>query len=631
MQFTKLKKQIIFIVSIILCSFHLYTGIFGLLVSLQQRSIHVGLSIFLILLLYSNEKLNKKNNLFNFISKFFNLFLIISILISSGYIFLNYLKFLPFLGNPINQFEMIIAILTVIVILESARRTIGYVFPLITFLVIMYALWGHYIPGFLMHAYLRPKMIFEYIYLSPNAIWGFITGLSATYISLFIIFGSFLLSAGGGQTLMELSLLVAGRFKGGPAKVAVFASGMLAMLSGSSIANVATTGSFTIPLMKRLGYSPEFAAAVESVASTGGMVTPPVMGAAIFIMAEFLGISYLKVCIAAAIPAFFYYLSVFLGVHFEAVRLKLKPVPESELPKVKDVFVFKKIFSLFMPIGVLFYTLFKGYSLTLVSASACIAVLITYVLSDFSVKGILERFKKLPKYFENAGQDVAKILPIMVCANIILFLLDLTGLSPKFSSWAMNYSGNNLGLTFILTAVIVMILGCGLPTTAAYVIGVAVAAPQMIKLGINPIAAHLFIVYYATLATITPPVCPTVFVASTIAKSNWLKTAFISVRLVPLIYILPFLFIYDNSFILIGSLKDILINIPTAIVGLIIMTSGITKQLLVNCNFIESVALIGAGFLLIISGLIFDLVGFFIFLIIFINQVKNIKSKKLSY
>ena len=523
---------------------------------------------------------------------------------------------------------MILAILTIIVIIESARRTIGYFFPSLTVIVIIYALWGHYIPAFLGHAYLRPRLVFEYIYLSPKAIWGFITGLSASYISLFIIFGSFLLSSGGGKTLIELAILAAGKFRGGPAKVAVIASGLLAMLSGSSIANVVTTGSFTIPLMKRLGYSSEFAAAVESVASTGGMVTPPVMGAAAFIMAEFLGISYLKVCIAAAIPSLLFYISVFMGVHLQAVKLNLMPILKKELPKVTDDVASTTITGLFLPIGVLLYTLFKGYSLILVSASACFATLIIYLLSNFSLTGILEKLNNLPKIFENAGKAVSNIVPVLVCANVILFLLDLTGLSPKFSSWVIGLARSNLILTIILTAIVIMILGTGLPTTAAYVIGVAIAAPQMVKWGITPIAVHLFIVYYAILATITPPVCPTVFVGSSIAKSNWLKTAFISLRLGPILYIMPFLFIYDNSFILIGSPKDILINISTAIVGSIILASGSMRQLLIKCNFIETMALVGAGFLLLISGLMFDLIGFFIFLIVFINQRKNIRTKK---
>lgn len=625
MIFKKLKFNLFSIIAITLCLFHLYTGVFGLLPSMEQRSFHVALSLILILL--PGIKLLDKNNKFYYIFKIIDSLLIISVLIASGYIFFNYLDFLPFMSRSIQMFEIILATLIILAILESARRTVGWFFPFLTAIIILYALYGHYIPGFLGHAHLRPSLIFEYLFLSPHAIWGSITGLSATYISLFIIFGSFLLSCGGGQTLMELSIMIAGKYVGGPAKVAVISSGLVSMISGSSIANVVTTGSFTIPLMKKLGYPPSFAGAVESVASTGGMVTPPVMGAAAFIMAELLGITYLQVVIAASLPAILFYISVLMAVHLQAVKLNLKPIPKEDFPAKKDVFVFYKLFNLFFPIGVLLYTLFSGYSLIKVGANTCIATLIPYLIFDVSLKGVRDRLHNLMCLLKEAGESLANVVPVLICANIILFLLDLTGLSPKFSSWIMKFAGTNLILAMILTAFLVMILGMGLPTTAAYVMGVAVAAPRFVEWGVTPIAAHLFVLYYSILATITPPVCPTVFVASSIAKSDWLKTGWTSVKLAPILYILPFLFIYDNTFVLIGSPIDIILNVSTATVGVLILMSGIMRRLIINCNLIESIVLIIAGLFLVLSGWVTDVVGFLLFLVVFIRQINIFKAK----
>lgn len=598
-------KRVLSAIAIVTCVFHLYTGMFGLLPSLQQRAVHVGLVLVLVYLLYPARKSDdSKADI-----PWWDLLFIVLGLGTTGFIAVNFLTFMQGKIVHVTAIEITLAIVGTLVILETGRRTVGWVFPLLTALAFMYVLWGHYIPGHFGHAYMARSMIFRELYLSADGLWGFVTGLSATYIALFIIFGALLLHSGGGKTFIDLAMLVGGRFRGGAAKVAVLASGFFAMISGSSSANVATTGSFTIPMMKKLGYSPEFAGGVESAASTGGMLTPPVMGATAFIMAELLSVSYLKVVIAAVIPASLYYFTIFMGVHFQSVKLNLKPVPREELPPWRSILTVSRMSGILLPIGVLLYTLFKGYSLTFVGSSACFSLLLIYILSGRSLRGILERLRNIPSLLENGGKALVTIMPVLVCASMIIFLLNFAGLDFKFSTMFMSIGGANLFIGLLLTGVLVMILGTGLPLTPAYMIGITVAGPMLINWGILPMAAHLFIVYYGSLSNITPPVCTAVFVASSIAKADFLKIAWAAMRLAPMLYIVPFLFVWDNTFIMIGSPWSILLNVGTAMLGAALLSSSVMGYLVTKCKIWERLALAASGTLLLVPTWQTDLWG----------------------
>ncbi len=616
--------------AICLCGFHLYTGIFGLLPSFQQRSVHVGLGLMLVFLFYPVRKTSAADVVDSKVPPW-DLLLIGIILTSTGYIFLNFLSFMPFMIVPATSFQLIFAGLTLVTIVEAGRRTIGWVFPILTTIMIVYAFWGEYVPGVLGHPPIAWRIILENVYLSARGIWGFLTGLSATYIAMFIIFGAFLLASGGGETFTNLALALTGKYKGGPAKVAVLASATFAMLSGSASANVATTGNFTIPMMKKLGYKPEFAAGVEATASTGGALTPPIMGSAAFVMAELLEISYIKVMVAAIIPAFLFYTSVFFGVHMEAVKRKLLPVPRSELPSLRAVLSWQRLLLLILPIGTMLYLLFTGYSLTTVASLSCAVLLVTHILlimiSNRSLAGIRQGLQSIGHCFEAGGKTLISLVPILVCANIVLFLLNFTGLGVKISRIIMSMGEDNVVLSVILTAGLVMILGTGLPIVAAYLLGVIIAAPMLIALGILPLAAHMLCLYYCVLANLTPPVCSAVFVASLIAKSDWLKTAWVALRLAPLLYFVPFLFVFDNTFLMIGSPGVILLNVGTAAIGGMVLSSGIMGQLLSKCNFIEIMALVGSGVLLLIPGYQTDLLGVALALAILIRQLHMRKAK----
>ena len=514
-----------------------------------------------------------------------------------------------------------------IIVIETARRTTGMVFPLMILLSSLYVFLGHYIPGYWGHSFLNIESVFTHIYLTSDAVWGFMTGLSATVVASFIIFGSFLLSSGAGETMVDLAKRIAGKYVGGPAKVAVVSSAFFSMISDSPMANVATTGSFTIPMMKKLGYSNEFAGGVESVASTGGILTPPVMGATGFIMAEFLGISYTQVIIAAAIPAFLFYLSVFMGTHFQSVKLNLKPIPSSELPSYKNILVFSRMFNLVVPILTLLYTLFKGYSLFFVGTSAAVMVLVTFIFSDLNIKNIKSRLVKIPGFFERAGKAMLLIPAVLVSANIFLFMLNFTGLSLKFSQIVMS-QGESFPIIYllILIALLVMVLGCGLPVIAAYIMGVTVAIRGLSSLGIDPLAAHLFILYYSIIAGITPPFCPTVYVGAAIAQSDWLKTAWVSMKLAPTFYLMPFIFVFDNSLIMMGDTSVIIKNFITAAIGVILISGANMKYFITHNTFLESAGLLLAGLLMVIPGTYSDFIGILLGAIVIFVQTKRNKK-----
>ena len=607
-----LKKIFVKYLSIILCIFHIYTGLFGVLISPQQRGVHVGLSLSIVFLTVSFTKKYKDNSIINIL----NIILVFISIISGMYVFLNYNRFLPLMIIPPDIYESALAILTTIAILEAGRRMTGWVFPTLTFIILLYSFFGHYIPGKFGHAYFRVVTILKSLYFSADGIWGFVTGLSSTYVALFIIFGSFLLSCGGGATFFDIALLLTGKFKGGPAKVAVLASGFFGMISGSGVSNVATTGNLTIPLMKKMGYSSEFSASVEAVASSGGVIMPPIMGAAAFIMAEFLNLPYRVIAISAIIPAFLFFLSVFLGVHYRAIKLNLKPVPRDILPSSKEIFVFSKMFVLFLPIIVLLYLLFKGFSLNHAASFGCISVLLSYIFSSFSLQEIKRKVFSILHILEEGGERLATIVPVLVCANIVLGLLNFTGLSIKFSQVIISIGGgSNIIISLVMTAILVMILGCGITITGAYVIAVSVAAPILAKLGIMPLASHFFIFYYACLSQITPPVCTAIFVASSIAKSNWLKTSIFAMLLSQVIYILPFVIIFNNAYIMIGTPIYIIFIFIKAILGVIFLEAGLMRQFIFECKKYEFILLVAAGALLLITQNLKDSLIVLVFLI----------------
>ncbi|MBW5801327.1 TRAP transporter permease [Halomonas elongata] len=454
--------------------------------------------------------------------------------------------------------DMLMTGVLLVAILELSRRAIGAIFPLLVIAGLAYAYFGALIPGSLGHRGFDLAFITETIYLGDLGVWGMLVGVAATTIAAFVLFGCLLLHTGGGQTFMDLALRISGRSPGGAAKVATVASGLFGMVSGSAVANVATTGNFTIPMMKRLDYPRPFAAGVEAVASTGGQIAPPILGAAAFIMAEILGESYVRIALAALLPAILFYLGVFVTIQLVARRRSLRVVPNEELPVWRDILRAERLVPILAALGGLFYGVLSGRS---IQTSAFFGILMTFfsftlfaVLAGTSWRDILA---KLLAGLMDAGKGMVIIGVLLAGAQILVAMIGMTGIGVTLASLIVDLGGQSMFLVAMIVGGVCLILGMGIPTTAAYVLVASVLAPALTDIGVEPLIAHLFVFYFATLSVITPPVCVAVFVASGIARTNWLPAAGEAVRLAAAIYVIPFLLLIYPSLAGFGNWLDI--------------------------------------------------------------------------
>jgi TRAP transporter 4TM/12TM fusion protein len=447
--------------------------------------------------------------------------------------------------------------------------------------------------------------------------------ISATLLAIFLIFGSVLLKTGGGEAFLDLAFLASARTRGGPAKVATVASGLFGMISGSAVANAATIGTFTIPLMKRAGFSREFAAATEAVAGTGGQIMPPIMGAGAFLIAEFLGISYAKVAWAAVLPALLYYAGLLFSVHLEAVKHNFAAIPMAEERLIRSRLTFKKVALPLLPVGLLIYAFSTGYT---VQMGAYWASVIAVGLTIFLVepRGLVARLLAVGtigmKSMEAAGKAIAEIAVLLASAQIVVSMLGLTGLAVKFSDLLVSIGRENMIATLILAMAVLIILGMGIPPTAVYVLGGSIVVPALTGLGLRPLPAHLFTFYFACLGAITPPVCAAVYVTSSLAESNWWKSGWLAVRLGLAGFIVPYMFIYSQSLLLSGSPWEILQAAVPAFLGVYFLATFAVGYFVGPIGWGKRVPMAIAGVLLIHPNLATDLVGLGIAGVIFLSQ-----------
>ena len=446
-------------------------------------------------------------------------------------------------------FEMAMAVGLVLVILELSRRAIGLIFPVMVTCGLLYALFGNLVPGRLGHRGFDLNFVTETLLLGDIGIWGSLLGVAATIIAVFSLFGSFLLHTGGGSTFMDLALRVSGRSVGGAAKIATVASGLFGMVSGSAVGNVATTGSFTIPLMKRLGYPAALAGAVEAVASTGGQLAPPIMGAAAFIMAEIIGVDYLTIAVAALLPAVLFYFGVFATVHVVAKEQNLGHVPDDQIPAWSSILKVHRLAPIVCALLGLGLGIVKGNSLQTSAfygiAGAVVGLLIGRVSAHG--RGASDAPEPLLKQLHTAIDEGANGLVVvgilLAGAQILVSMINLTGIGVTLSSMIVGDGNSHLLVIGLVVALVCMVMGMGIPTTAAYVLVAATLAPALIKVGVSPLASHMFVFYFATLSVITPPVCVGVFVAAGIAGVGWGQVARQAVMLGAVTYVIPFLFL----------------------------------------------------------------------------------------
>lgn len=516
--------------------FVLYTSAFGPFESLVQRAIFLGLVVTLGLLMYPLWKDRRLRPL----GIVLDAAAAIVTWIACGYIVMNYDRIMDSLPWATSA-DLAMTASLVVVLLEVGRRVVGIIFPLLVITGLAYALLGHHIPRMLGHRQFDMYFVTETLFLGDLGIWGSLVSVAATVIAAFVLFGAVLLHTGGGQTFMDLAMRLGGQSPGGAAKMATIASGLFGMVSGSAVANVATTGNFTIPLMKRLSYPAPFAAAVEAVASTGGQLAPPIMGAAAFVMAEILGLSYITIMVAAILPALLFYLSVFMTVHVVSLRRGLRIVDRSEIPAWSTILRWRRILPIVAALSGLFWGIFTGRSVQSAAFFGIAALFIAYLVTSAGHRKPREIGGQIMAALDDAGRGLVIIGVLLAGAQILVAMINLTGIGVTLSSLIVALAGNSVVLVAIIVGLICLIIGMGLPTTAAYVLVAAVLAPALTSVGVQPLAAHMFVFYFATISVITPPVCVAVFVAAGIAQTGWMPAAREAVRLGALTYVVPFL------------------------------------------------------------------------------------------
>lgn len=487
-------------------------------------------------------------------------------------------------------------------ILELTRRVAGLALVIITGIFLVYTFTAHLLPGILaVQSAYSWQRFFGHVY-SDAGILGPTTAVSSTYIILFIIFAAFLQASKVGDYFVNFAFAAAGRARGGPAKVAIFASGLMGMINGTSAGNVVATGSLTIPLMKRVGYHKKTAGAVEAAASTGGQIMPPIMGAGAFIMAEITGIPYQEIAIAAIIPAALYFVSVYFMVDFEAAKLGMRGMRDDELPKFNKMI--RQIY-LFIPIIILIYALFLGYSVIRAGTLATVAAAVVSWLTPhrMGVRAIL-------KAFELAGIMSIQIIAVCACAGIIVGVISLTGVGARFSAVLLDLAAASQLLALFFAMCIAILLGMGMPTTAAYAVAASVVAPGLVQLGIPQLTAHFFVFYFAVLSAITPPVALASYAAAGISGSNAMETSVASFKIGIAAFIVPFMFFYNSALLMDGSTLEVIRAGVTALVGVFLLSSGVQGWFMGGRSaWFLRVGLIMAALFMIEGGFVTDLIG----------------------
>ncbi len=440
------------------------------------------------------------------------------------YIIINEAELSDQYGSLYGQHQMVMAVVLLLVVLEMARRAIGWPLPLVAALALAYGLWGQYLPGEFGHPGLPAVSFLGTLTVAEGGVWGSLTGISVGVVAIFVIFGAVLNAGEAGQGFMNLAAAAAGRLKGGAAKVSVLSSALFGSISGSASANVASTGAVTLPAMRKLGYPRALAGAVEAVASSGGQIMPPLMGAGAFVMVELTGVPYTSIVLAALLPAILYFAAVWVGIDAFAQRHDLPALKAEDRPAKRDVLVTSAFFA--VPFAILLERMFLGGFTP--QYAACVAILAGGVMLLLDGKLTLSWPRTLQRFEAaalGAGRQIATIAAIILCASIVIGVLGQTGLGVKITSLILSASGGTLWPALLLTAVACLVLGMEVPTTAAYVICISVAGPALQKLGLEPLQAHLFVFWFALLSTITPPVCGAVFIAAGMVEENWLKVA----------------------------------------------------------------------------------------------------------
>lgn len=616
MEYKGFMAKLVSAIAITFSIFQLYTAFFGVLDAQLQRAVHLGFALALSYLLYPTCKSWSRH-------KLHPLDAILAVLgaASPAYIVIMYRE-LAFRAGIINSIDLVIGVLGVLLVIEATRRVVGLPMVIVVVAFLAYAFAGPYMPGVLSHRGLTPNQLIGHLYFTTEGIFGIPLGVSSTFIFLFILFGAYLECTGLGKFFIDIANAIAGWASGGPAKVAVISSAFMGTVSGSSVANVAGTGSFTIPMMKKLGYRKEFAGAVEAASSTGGQLMPPVMGAAAFLMAEFVGVPYIEVVEAAIIPAILYFAGVWLGVHLEAKRTNLKGIPRDQLPKAWVIF--KERGHLAIPLIVIVYLLVTGYT---PMRAALVAIVLSIAVSCLR-KNTRISVKDVVKGLESGARGVLGVAIACASAGIIIGVVTKTGVGLKLASGLLALSGGYLVPTMFFTMITSLVLGMGVPTTANYVITSTIAAPALLQLGVPTLAAHMFVFYFGIIADVTPPVALAAYAASGISGGKPLMTGVNASKLAIAAFIIPYVFVMSPELLMINATAcGLLMAVVTAILGMVGVSSSLIGYLADKSTMLERVMQFVSGILMIIPGTLTDIPGFILFLIVVFLQIRRKKQQ----
>ncbi|KJS88369.1 MAG: hypothetical protein JM58_00945 [Peptococcaceae bacterium BICA1-8] len=594
--------------------FHLYTGGFGLFSTMTQRSIHVMFMLVPVFFLYSATIKGSKK------LPWYDIAFGVLTLISSLYIFLTWTQQTMRVGDP-PLMQLVFGAIMIIAVLEGTRRTSGNALMLTATILLLYTYFGKYMPGALAHRGYSANRIISFFYSTSEGIYGIPIGVSAALIVLFVVFGSVLNATGGGKFFINTTYALTGRLRGGTAKTSVIASALMGMISGSPIANVVTTGTFTIPLMKKGGYSPELAAAVSALASSGGILMPPVMGAAAFIMAEYLGVSYQQVVWAALIPSILFFASIFFIVDLEAAKKGLVGLKKEELPSI--VQAFKEGWHLAIPIIALITFLIMKWS----ASKAVFWAIVILLVVAYIVPSTRLNLRGFIKALESGAREAIPIAVACASAGIIVGSLALTGLGVMFSSSIISLSGGSQIIALFLAMIGSLILGMGMPATAVYIVAASLLAPPLVDLGIPPIGAHFFIFYFSVISCITPPVALTSYAAAGIANTDANKVGWTAFYYGILAYIIPYLFVYSPVLLGQGSITEIIIATGTALLGIYAIGIALQGYFKGPVRALERLFFFGAGILALIPEGKTDILGIVLVIILMLANF-HLASKR---
>lgn len=611
------QSKLIVFLAIAMSCFHFYTAGMGLLPAQKQGAVHLAFTLFLVFLLYpikSNMSKNTKVPIYDFGFAILSAIPLVYLVMQIDTIAMERS------GLP-TQMDLIMGFILIATLLEATRRISNPVLPCLAVAALLYCYFGRYMPEMLSHRGFNVSRIVNHMYLGTEGIFGTPLEVSSTFVFMFILFGSVLEKTGMGKFIIDLSLALAGWSTGGPAKVAVVASGLMGTVSGSSVANVCTTGMFTIPLMKSVGYKPTFAGAVEAVASTGGQIMPPVMGAGAFIMAQFLGVGYLEVAVAAIVPALLYYFAVIVQVHFEANRLGLMGLSRDQLPHLGKLIKEKGF--LLIPLVAIVYLLVAGY--TPLMAAFC-GIWVSFFLSWLNKETRLTP-ARLMEAFEAGARGSLSVACACACVGMVVGTGTLTGLALRIAGAIITLAGGKLILTLFFTMCASILLGTGLPTTANFIVTSTMAAPALLQLGVPPIAAYMFVFYFGIAADLTPPVALAAYAGAGIAGADPMRTGVTAFKLALAGFLVPYIYVYNPILLFVDATPLPMIqSVLTALIGVFLLamcTIGFYKTTLPW--ILRIIALVGAVALLD-PGTVTDIIGLVI--LVSIHFIQVVRAKK---